>query len=302
LEAAIHCLLLYVDVFLLWLLHVERGALTDGLAKINSISVIGNTTCPASDLATLSTTITRSHLDDLDFILKQYDDRVSPFQMCPAALFAEIIRINHQRMRAATKRLSTTPESLFAFFSQEEEEEEREEAYEILRRIHAFSPEQWAASKSTSQADWMLLGGVYQATVALYCISSLQSLSVLPPACPLLRARCVAHGRSLRKLLEEALPLPRIKRFMLWPLVVLGVEAVNLDGNEGPELRTFVAQRHLPELSRHVGSYVPLTARHVLERFWASGETCWDACFDKPYAFATQIAVDVSRISPFVLG
>lgn len=80
---------------------------------------------------------------------------------------------------------------------------------------------------------------------------------------------------------------------MLWPLVMLGMEAVH----GGAAMRSFVA-KELPELSRHIGTYVPLTAKAVLEKFWASGETRWDACFDRPYAFAAQIAVDLSGVVP----
>lgn len=81
---------------------------------------------------------------------------------------------------------------------------------------------------------------------------------------------------------------------MLWPLVVLGVEAVNGD----LEMRSFV-EKQLPEMSRQVGTSVPLTAKAVIERFWASGETRWDACFDRPYVFVTQIAVDLQQLIPY---
>ena len=99
------------------------------------------------------------------------------------------------------------------------------------------------------------------------------------------------HGQLLHSCLNEALSSPRVKRFMIWPLVVLGVEVVH----GGLETRTFV-RKQLLEMSRHAGTYVPLTAKGVLERFWTSSETGWDSCFDKPYAFTTQIAVDTSRI------
>ncbi|KIX09109.1 uncharacterized protein Z518_00187 [Rhinocladiella mackenziei CBS 650.93] len=239
-----------------------------------SVAVMGNTTCPASDLA-----MTSSHLDELDFILEQYGRGISPFQMCPPPLFAEIIKINHLRMRAAKYEPTGT-------------EDHSQEAYEILGRIHGFSPEQWAESKPSSKEDWMLLGNVYQAAVALYGISSLQSLSLLPLTCSL-RTHCATHGRFLQVLLNEALSSPRTKRFVLWPLVLLGMEAVN----GGAAMRAFV-EKQLPQMSRHVGTHVPLTAKGVLERFWASGETRWDACFDRPYVFVAQIAVDLSGILP----
>ena len=199
--------------------------------------------------------------------------------MCPPLLFGEIIKINDIRMRA-TKYESTGAEDL------------SHEAYRSLSHIHEFSPEQWAESKPSSKEDWMLVGKVYQAAVTLYCIYSLQSLSVLPQSSSL-RACCTTYSQLLQVLLTEALSSPRIKRFMLWPLVLLGMAAVN----GGTAMRHFV-EKQLPEMSRHVGTYVPLTAKGILERFWASGETRWDACFDRPYVFATQIAVDLSRILP----
>lgn len=167
-----------------------------------------------------------------------------------------------------------------------------QEGYEILLRVHSFSPECWAESKPLLQQDWKLIGNVFQAAVALYCISSLQSLSVLPLTSSL-RARCATHGQVLQVFLNAALSSPRMKRYMLWPLVVLGVEAVH----GGAAMRTFVA-RELTEISRALGMYVPLAGKGVLDRFWASGETRWDACFDRPYAFVTQLAVDISGIIP----
>ncbi|KAM0100700.1 hypothetical protein ACP6JE_004703 [Aspergillus fumigatus] len=202
---------------------------------------------------------------------------VFDFQMCPKPLFAEIIRINHLRVQA-WKQSPTRPGPL------------AQEAYGVLNRINTFSSERWADSKPSSKEDWRIVGESYQAAVSLYCILSLQSLSVLPLN-PSLRASCASCGRLLQDLLNEALSSPRIKRSVLWPLVVLGVLAVN----GGAGMRAFVRE-HLPEMSRHIGSYVPLMAKALLEKFWASGETSWDACFDKPYTVVTQIAVDLSQL------
>jgi hypothetical protein len=239
-----------------------------------SIAIIGNTTCPSSQLA-----MTSSHVNAVEFLLEKYGNSVFPFQMCPLPLFIEIIKINHLRRRA-TRYDTNEAESL------------SDEAYTILECVDSFSPEKWAVSKPSSQAEWLLVGKVYQAAAALYCILSLQSLSVLP-ATPALRARCTAHGQLLHVLLKEGLSSPKINRVMIWPLVLLGVEAVH----SGTAMRDFVA-KHLPELSRVVGTSVPLTAKRVLELFWVSGETSWDACFDRPYAFTTQIAVDISHLLP----
>ena len=216
----------------------------------------------------------------LDIILELSITTLTPFQMCPPPLFAEIIRINHLRLQAA-KHASQGPEVQAL----------AHEAYEILDRIHKFSSEQWANSKPQSKQDWAMVGDIYRTAITLYCVSSLHSLSVLPTT-PSLKAECAAHANLLHSSLTQAITRPRIKRFTLWPLVVLGVEAAQQ--GQGA-MRDFVAGQ-LPILSRDAGTHVPLTAKGVLERFWASGETGWDACFDRPYAFVMQIAVDTSGI------
>lgn len=222
--------------------------------------------------------MTATYLDALDIMLERYGAAIAPFQMCPPALFAEIVRTNHLRSRAV-KYGPSAAEIL------------SEGASGILERVHGFSTEHWADSKPCSKADWVLIGNIYQAAVVLYCVSSLQSLSVLPMT-PSLRSQCAARAKYLQKLLAAALASPKLKIFTLWPLVVLGVEAAH-DGSAA--IRSFIAEQ-LPVLSSHVGTYVPLTAKTVLETFWASGETRWDACFSRPYAFTMQIAVDTSQI------
>lgn len=219
-----------------------------------------------------------SHFNEVDLIVGHYGYRAFAFQMCPQPLLAEIIRVNYLRQRATNPTVT---------------EDISHEAYGILSRINAFSSDNWAGSRLLSKEDWILVGKTYQTAVALYCISSLQSVSVLPLSSSL-RDLCFTHGQLLHILLTEALGSPRINRFMLWPLVVLGVEAVNGD----LEMRSFV-EKQLPEMSRQVGTSVPLTAKAVIERFWASGETKWDACFDRPYVFVTQIAVDLQQLIPY---
>lgn len=72
---------------------------------------------------------------------------------------------------------------------------------------------------------------------------------------------------------------------------MFGVDAVN----GGAGMRSFVVEQ-LFEISHYTGTYMPLSAKKVLEKFWGSGEMRWDACFDRPYAFATLMGVDVSQL------
>ena len=223
----------------------------------------------------------KAHLSELDTIMQLARTALVPFQMCPLALFAEVIRINHLR-RQATKYANQGAGVRDMFES---------DGHAILQQIQLFSPDEWADTKPRCRQDWIVMGNVYQAAVAVYCISSLQSVSVLPTSSSL-RAECAAHVSMLYQSLLQAVISPRTNRFTLWPLVVLGVEAV-YEGSGA--VRDFVASQ-LPALSCHVGTFSPLTAKTLLETFWASGETSWDACFDRPYAFFTHIAVDTSRI------
>lgn len=224
--------------------------------------------------------MTKSQLDAAGLLTKQYGSAVVPFQGCPPQLFVEIVKINHVRMRASRYGDTARVDTLSP------------EAHEILDNVYGFSAELWAKSKPLSTEDWMLIGSVYQAGVALYCIMSLQSLSVLPASVEL-RAQCATYGQLLKMLLGKGLSSPKTKRFMVWPLVLLGVEAVHGDA----VTRAFVAKQ-LTELSCSIGIYLPLLAKDVLETFWASGETRWDACFARPYVFTSQIAVDTSSLLP----
>uniref|UniRef100_A0A0B7K142 Zn(2)-C6 fungal-type domain-containing protein n=1 Tax=Bionectria ochroleuca TaxID=29856 RepID=A0A0B7K142_BIOOC len=269
-----------------WLCHIDmiqalismrggfRAACTSSLDPVILcffyVLALGNTTSPASSLV-----MTRSNVEDLDFIIERYGDRTFQFHLLPPPLFAEIVRINHLRMRAASGMVG---------------DDLSQEAYEILARIEAFSSDSWADSKPAMNREWALVALSTQAAVALYCIASLQSLGVLPLS-DVLEACRIEHGISLHAHLKEALPSIRIRRFVGWPLYVLGMEAANSCGG----MKDFVRDE-LVGMSYHIGTNTPLVAKELLERFWASGDSRWDSCFDKPYPLATPIAIDVSGI------
>ncbi|KAK7993836.1 hypothetical protein PG989_007217 [Apiospora arundinis] len=240
------------------------------------LAVMGNTTCPASDMGSTDT-----HLETLDFIIAKYSGGTSPFGFCAPPLMAETVRINHLRWRAATSEAMTALDLW-------------QEAHEILGCIYDFSPEKWAASKLLSQHHWTLVGNMFWASVALYCISSLQSMTE-PPIEIATPAQRVTHVQFLHLCLAEAVESPSVRPCTLWPLVVLGVEAAGCDSIHREEIRAFVAEQ-LERLSRHSGTFVPLTAKTVLETFWRSGEMAWDACFDKPYAMTLLISVDIHKM------
>lgn len=165
-----------------------------------------------------------------------------------------------------------------------------DEAVTVLQSIDLSPPSDWSASKPTCKPDWELLGAMYQSAAAMYCISSMQSLSVLVCTTEL-NVHSEMLATCLQARLKTAVLYPRVKRFMFWPLMVLGVAAAQGDD----AMRTFVAGE-LSHLSFFIGTCVPSAARAVLEKFWSPGEVHWDASFNQAYVFPTQIAVDTSRM------
>lgn len=198
-----------------------------------------------------------------------------PLFPCAQYLVLAIAAINHLRARSADR------------FTEEEEYEPAQAAVEaraLLNRVAAFFPEEWvAASQNNNPPDfsvrddaWLLAARIYHCAVTLYCISSLQSLGLLP------RLRRAAERDRLMVLLADGLARPRLRKSLLWPLLVAGFEA-----RQGSDVeRGFVARR-LEELSRELGMSQPLVAKAVFERFWAgpAERWRWDDCFDRPYAF-----------------
>ncbi|KAL4794110.1 fungal-specific transcription factor domain-containing protein [Aspergillus venezuelensis] len=259
------------------------------------ITVLGDTTTPASGLI-MSTSL----LTELDKILEEHGKEVYSFYPFPAPLFAAVVKINSLRARAAIRLLVTTHvEGLTT------------EAEVLLTQIASFKPESWARSRCSSpswksssftagkkddhkesrneEEPWTLLGTLMQSAVTIYCISSLQSLSILPHSAPLTVCRA-ANRQTLYSLLKEVLEGHFLGTFV-WPLVVLGVDA----GSDTLAMRAFV-RIALGTISRDQGSHVPLMAREMLERFWVSGKKNWDECFDRPCTLAMQWTVNRANL------
>ncbi|KAJ3496267.1 hypothetical protein NLG97_g2785 [Lecanicillium saksenae] len=241
-----------------------------------STAIFANTSTPAEALF-----MTEAQIMGVKELTAKFRDRTFMFSSCPAVLFACIANLNHLRYRAS-HRQSLRPDNI------------HDEAMDILKRVESFCPSQWSNGRPASTPDWELIGAIYQSAVALFCISSMQSLSVFAKTAALAaQSTCFRH--HLQSLLRTALQSAKIQRYLFWPLLVLGVDSAR----DGDAMRAFV-KREMLRMSSHIGTCVPIIAQDVLVRFWTSGETHWDACFDRPYTFATQIAIDTSRISTSV--
>ncbi len=95
-----------------------------------------------------------------------------------------------------------------------------------------------------------------------------------PPSIEELRAEILA-------LIRELLPLiPKRPTSLAWPLAVVGV-ALTGDGDGDAADREFVTQT-LHHISTHRDAYYgPTLSLSKLRKFWASGKTGWEDCYDE---------------------
>ncbi|QRD83850.1 putative C6 finger domain protein [Aspergillus flavus] len=225
------------------------------------LGVMANTTTPPSQHVP-----TTSQLDLIAIMRELYGDGIYPILLCPPYLFIDVIKINNLRFQTTSAPITETT---------------RATADEILEHIEAFSPDDWTGTNPDAREDWLLLGRMYKSSIALYCISSLQSLSILPSSKYYTAMRTV-HGNHLYSLLPKITRRTRIRHFTIWPLVVAGMQAVDAS----PNVRRIVDEQ-LSELSKIMGCPTPTLAKAIFRRFWTSGHTGWDECFDKAYVFVT---------------
>lgn len=205
----------------------------------------------------------------------------------PAFFFVQTIRINQLRAIAANRDMWGLPPDPNA----------QSQAFFILNDIMSFklSVNTWAgASQGTLTADNMLLGQALKSALYIFCILSLQSVSVLPSSndkSDPLTQTAFHEAETLAKIMEKGLPNPKFKLLMLWPLMVLGIDAVNKGKTRRDLVRSWA-----DEMYSYTGSYSIWHLKEVLERFWASGRTRWDDCWDKPYLFSPATNMDSSSL------
>lgn len=121
----------------------------------------------------------------------------------------------------------------------------------------------------------------YRSAVVLFGVSSLQSVKAIPLSKDWMTVKDT-HRDRLFSFLTASLASPALKICTTWPIIVAGYEAKS--GN--PSMRSFVLGR-MEEDSRRMGIYLPVAAKEVLERFYASAGNTWDDCFNSPHALFT---------------
>jgi hypothetical protein len=191
---------------------------------------------------------------------------IFPYILCPPTLFIEIIRISHLRQTVNSSPFDNSSQNSL-------------EAQDILARIGVFVPEDWA-QPGEHQDEWLLLGSIYQSAIALYCIMSLESIAAFPSTLEVDTMRTM-YGAQLFESLKLSAQSKRLRKFLLFPLCVLGVET----GYRHDQSIRYWIERRLEDHSRLLGTSSPLKARAVLQRYWQKNKPGWDECFDQPHVF-----------------
>ncbi|KAK0628375.1 fungal-specific transcription factor domain-containing protein [Bombardia bombarda] len=247
------------------------------------VGVLANTTSPANDQIEVCL-----QPDTAQVLLRLYNKLHYPSMHCPTTLFADITAINNLRHQATKRSRAVTvvsdPDSIDEFEPDQDLLDLKSRAKTLLHQIERFSPDDWADTKNPLFPEiFCLIGRIFHSTVALYCILSLQSVSLLPSTTPEIEVIRARHARILFVAMEKGLAVPQVRSCMTWPMVVAGVEAARA----GAGVRTFIV-RELEAMGREQGRSSSLVAKGLLERFWAGdgrgGKGRWDECFDVPYA------------------
>ncbi|KAK1974710.1 fungal-specific transcription factor domain-containing protein [Colletotrichum cereale] len=221
------------------------------------LMVIANTTSPSFDQVAIC-----PNEELMDLVEELYPLGLHPYIPFPMPLFVEIIRVNHLRSQTSTGLMS--------------KETARVAANEIINRIEGFDSESCTGFyEDKEQNDAITL--MFQSAAAIFCISSMQSLGILPNTHRLAVVR-TAHGNRLYSLLEKVEEHGVLKKSVQWPLVVAAVEAgIRVDK------RRLVGELFVDQ-GKDMGSPLSFHAKRIVRRFWDGDDTNWDTCFDQPYA------------------
>ncbi|KAF2680530.1 hypothetical protein K458DRAFT_479847 [Lentithecium fluviatile CBS 122367] len=229
------------------------------------ILVFANCTGPAANQV-FTTPSLSTFLADISELYEE----LFPHVLCPPTLYQEFVRINYLRYEASQALINYSDMTDLTL-----------QAHEILARIDAFEPRDWA-QPGDNYDTWLTIGSTYKHTVAVYALTSLTSLTVLPSPSfsPTMRTSLSSHGALLLHHLKIAFESPVLRRFLALCISVAGVEAIY----RGEGDRRWIEEA-LTELSSFTGGIAPLKAHAALRRYWQREEFGWEECFMKPYGF-----------------
>ncbi|KFY50404.1 hypothetical protein V495_00288 [Pseudogymnoascus sp. VKM F-4514 (FW-929)] len=255
------------------------------------IDVMSITTCPPSTISGARSWIHEQE-QYLNIIPDIYKSGLSTCFACPTELFMGIIRINQFR---AVQRWSKMEACKWPVSSQD-----------ILDHVLQFSPLEWVATNLCSQnpatksgiqsvastmSGWLSIAEIYHAAVSLYCLGtlslSIESIESASTICETGMASYSTLKFHLIKIFSATDGTEQMRKLLLWPLVIAGIETKGYDAN----FRMFITTQ-LNWMSSALGTFAPIEARQFLESHWRSVDNCplpkemqWDLMFDRHYVF-----------------
>lgn len=228
----------------------------------------------------------------MEIIPDIYKTGLSTCFSCPTELFVNIIQIN--QLRAAQQSFKANDHQPVT------------SRQDILTRILQFSPLEWVATNlcdnnsampsdiqaiKAMMSGWLSIAEIYHAAVTLYCIGSLAPFAEsIPSISSVSQTRITSHDSiklHLVKIFSATDERTQMKKLLLWPLVIAGIETGSVDG----DFRLFI-KTQLNWMSSTLGTFAPIEARQFLESHWrfldnypSTQEKPWSLVFDKHYVF-----------------
>ncbi|OBT74320.1 hypothetical protein VF21_06868 [Pseudogymnoascus sp. 05NY08] len=260
------------------------------LAYFMIIYVMSFTTSPRSAVA-LTDSWMNDQIQYLEIVSELYKTGLSTCFACPTELFVNIVQIN--QLRAAEQSLANIQQPTTSF-------------QDILNHILQFSPLGWVATNlcdqnpaipsdiqsiETMMSGWISIAEIYHAAVTLYCLGSLtHSTGLIESIASTSQARNASYSSikfHLIKILSATDGPTQMRKLLLWPLVIAGIET----GSDDSSFRVFITTQ-LTLMSSELGTFAPIEARQFLESHWTSLDNCplsqekpWDLMFDKHFVF-----------------
>lgn len=237
-----------------------------------SNAILSNTTTPTTQQIT---GLLGYSDEDIKLVLDDQSS-VRPF---PVSLVVIARHITEVRVQAASKAATS---SALQYRMQQ-----------LFREIDNFDPNAWAENVDFYQGDVTpAIGQIFQIATRLHSIVALPA-SIIAPALVIvypglagsgtLRSVCdsvrISQRAKLLARLRDTWPSLGDTENMDWPLLVAGVALA-----DGPaEDKEYVARLLDGLWQGPLDDVTSLLAREKLRRFWRSGLSGWEDCFDEPF-------------------
>ncbi|KAJ6779757.1 hypothetical protein PWT90_06289 [Aphanocladium album] len=254
------------------------------LAPVLSITMQSNTTCPAD----MQIKGSDNFSDDEIRTLIAFDPAL--VEPCPVDFHLARVRITRLRVALAWDRKASAIASAVR------------RTRDVFDSIWHFDLDRWVdeefRTKSTALKDQaQVMGPLYALAIRLYGILTLPDAAITAwvsssaeiekahpviPGCSVYESVRRQHRDGLLRMLRELWDKARLKKWLGWPLVVLGVAlAHDTSRNKNFVEESLWAIWAIPDIPSS-----SIAALEKLRVFWLSGKTEWEECFDEPIPFA----------------